>query len=754
MSQGNSTFNSSLRSPHQLEDVFAQFDPQLSPSEDLDRLHVWKENLDRLSGAWRSSRLLMAAVEPETYIVRYANETFRQLADEMGGDASIASIDRPSSLQDLFPNWGETSEPSLYRQCLLHLVLRDLYGWNAAELPLFKEPMLLECSSTSHRPRFIEFWLDLSQLSVVRLEESTEEFADLDWQHFQEVKDWKRLEDRLESDNYRIEGYLLLEGCDVTGRENILRLTQLLIDRESILSPEKFQLVNDRLRSMFHVRDTVILCAERDRVQMYVGLGQRDFSPIRYSMQSLAGSHFLRAAQANRVWNVSDLSADCKTDCERWLLKEGVRSLLLIPVVIRSSEDKSEDRQLAGLIGIMSDLPHNFNRLDCKHATELIPAFTCALRQAIQQRVSSIRNIHPSVAWRFLQEAERQSWGLPSETIVFNDVYPLYGISDIRGSSGERNRAIQADLLEQCQLGLAVLEAVCQAQQSPLTEQLRWDLIGYIEALRDQIAVDAEVTATEHLKHNVEIYFDYFARCSPEAKAAIEAYKKACDNEHHSIYTARSAYDLNLNRINTCLRNSWERSQEQMQQIIPHYCDMEISDGMDRMIYVGKSIHADFTPYHLRSLRYEQLRAICECARAIFDLKSQYATTLEVTHLVLVQDSPIDIFHDDNTEKLFDVKGTKDIRYEIVKKRIDKAVDRDTQTRITQPGMLTLVYSTDEEWDEYHQYLRYLAREGWVSTEIESGAVEPLQGVTGLKFARVRVEPATVEPETDVSGDL
>ncbi|MGC1196208.1 MAG: GAF domain-containing protein, partial [Geitlerinemataceae cyanobacterium] len=186
----------------------------------------------------------------------------------------------------------------------------------------------------------------------------------------------------------------------------------------------------------------------------------------------------------------------------------------------------------------------------------------------------------------------------------------------------------------------------------------------------------------------------------------------------------------------------------------PHYCDMEISDGMDRMIYVGKSIHADFTPYHLRSLRYEQLRAICECARAIFDLKSQHATTLEVTHLVLVQDSPIDIFHDDNTEKLFDVKGTKDIRYEIVKKRIDKAVDRETQTRITQPGMLTLVYSTDEEWDEYHQYLRYLAREGWVSTDIESGAVEPLQGVTGLKFARVRVEPATVEPETDVSGDL
>jgi hypothetical protein len=744
MSQGNSTSNSSLMGSHQLEGVFTHLDPQLPQSEGVDRLKIWKENLERLSCFWRSSRLLMAAVEPQTLIIRYANQTFRQLTEEVGDDVSL---NRQTSLVELFPDWGETEAQVLDQKCLLHLVLRDLYGWDASELPVSEEPLLLVFPRVTDRPRFIEFWFDLSQLRVTRLQEGTqaEEFADEDLKKFQEAKDWKHLEKRLVAENYRVEGYLLLEGCDVTGRESILRLTQLLIDRESILSPEKFQLVNDRLRSMFRVRDTVILCAERDRVQMYIGLGERDFSPIRYSMQSLEGSHFLRAAQANRVWNVPDLTMDCKTDCERWLLNEGVRSLLLIPVVVRSSDSQTEDRQLAGLVGMMSDRPHNFNRLDCQHATELIPAFTCALRQAIQQHVSSIRNLHSSVAWRFLQEAERQSWGLPPEPIVFNEVYPLYGISDIRGSSSERNRAIQADLLEQCQLGLAVLEAVCQAQQSPLTEQLRLDLIDYIAALRDQIAVDAEVTATEYLDRNLEVYFDYFARCSPETKVAIDAYKKACTNMHHSIYTARAVYDFTLNQINTCLRQAWERSQVLMQKTIPHYCDLEISDGMDHMIYVGKSIHADFTPYHLRSLRYEQLRAMCDCARAVFDLKSQYETTLEVTHLVLVQDSPIDIFHDENTERLFDVKGTKDIRYEIVKKRIDKAVDRDTQTRITQPGMLTIVYSTDEEWVEYHQYLRYLAREGWVDAQIELGCVEPLQGVTGLKFARVRVKPRQVE---------
>jgi hypothetical protein len=94
---------------------------------------------------------------------------------------------------------------------------------------------------------------------------------------------------------------------------------------------------------------------------------------------------------------------------------------------------------------------------------------------------------------------------------------------------------------------------------------------------------------------------------------------------------------------------------------------------------------------------------------------------------------------------MFDVKGTRDIRYELVKKRIEKAVDKDLQERITQPGMLTVVYSAEDEWEEYQQYLRYLSREGWVEPKVQTGLVESLQGVSGLKFARVRILP---EPES------
>jgi hypothetical protein len=114
---------------------------------------------------------------------------------------------------------------------------------------------------------------------------------------------------------------------------------------------------------------------------------------------------------------------------------------------------------------------------------------------------------------------------------------------------------------------------------------------------------------------------------------------------------------------------------------------------------------------------------------------------MALTHLVLVQGYTVDIVHDDTTERLFDVRGTRDTRYEIVKKRIDKACDGETGDRITQPGMLTVVYSSREEWQEYERYLRYLHREGTVDSAVEQGTVEPLQGVSGLKFARVRVNP-------------
>jgi len=119
---------------------------------------------------------------------------------------------------------------------------------------------------------------------------------------------------------------------------------------------------------------------------------------------------------------------------------------------------------------------------------------------------------------------------------------------------------------------------------------------------------------------------------------------------------------------------------------------------------------------------------------------------LQTTHLVLVQHAPLSIrFRFD--EKRFDVDGAYDIRYEIVKKRIDKALVKGTTERITQPGQLVIVYGQSSEAAEYRGYLEYLRHLGYVSGEIEDLELEELQGVHGLRALRVDIALREVPAE-------
>ncbi|NJM63712.1 MAG: GAF domain-containing protein [Oscillatoriales cyanobacterium RU_3_3] len=725
-------------------------------STEIERLKTGKQDLQWLFQFLGNRRVLIAVMEPETFALRYANAAFCRLAGWEGTPLANGPIGglfagMGITLLELFEEWDAKTAEQLYRRHLLHWVFKQSYQIDLGALRVLEEPVMAAVKSRSHpEPRFVEFWLCSEQLKIERIDPKIDEFADLhlNLMPVAEREAWLMqpnqlgiLADRLQLENYRVEGVLVLEGFDVTVQEQIRRLTQLLIDRDSMLRPDKFEKIDGYLRSLFNADGTLLLRPDGEQVQLLVARNQDSLQPVVYSMTSLEASHFLKATAANQVWNVPDLRRECDTECDRSLRKMGVRSMLLIPLVVKTVAREGCGQRVLGVVGMLCDRPNHFNGIDAQHAQELIPAFIAALRQAMQQRFSHIHNIHPAVEWRFVQEAERRSWGLPQETIVFADVYPLYGISDIRGSSDERNRAIQTDLLEQFRLGLAIVDAVCATQDTHLGQQLRLDLLDYIEHLKQKVTVDMEVRATEYLNEHLEVYFDYFLQCGPQVQAAVEAYRKACENEHNCVYGDRTRYDRMLNLISIELQETWTRWQERMQQILPHYCDIECTDGMDHMIYAGKSIDSRFSQFHLHSLRYEQLRAICDCGRTVFRLQADAQINMELAHLVLVQNTTIDIFHNKNTEKMFDVKGTRDIRYELVKKRIEKAVDKDAQERITQSGMLTVVYSTEDEWEEYQQYLRYLAREGWVDSKIQTGMVESLQGVSGLKFARVCILP-------------
>jgi hypothetical protein len=87
------------------------------------------------------------------------------------------------------------------------------------------------------------------------------------------------------------------------------------------------------------------------------------------------------------------------------------------------------------------------------------------------------------------------------------------------------------------------------------------------------------------------------------------------------------------------------------------------------------------------------------------------------------------------------VDGAYNARYEIVKKRIDKARIRGTREQVTQPGRLAVVYSHPREAAEYSQFFEFLRARGYIEGNTEEIELEDLQGARGLQALRVTVAP-------------
>ena len=93
------------------------------------------------------------------------------------------------------------------------------------------------------------------------------------------------------------------------------------------------------------------------------------------------------------------------------------------------------------------------------------------------------------------------------------------------------------------------------------------------------------------------------------------------------------------------------------------------------------------------------------------------------------------------------MEGAYDIRHEIIKKRIDKAVIKGKSERLTQPGKIAIVYSQRQEGAEYLEYIDYLRTSGYLRTRRKMWRVEDLQGAQGLKALRVTVDLRASRPQ-------
>ncbi|HJP62205.1 MAG TPA: hypothetical protein VJ844_02125, partial [Mucilaginibacter sp.] len=347
--------------------------------------------------------------------------------------------------------------------------------------------------------------------------------------------------------------------------------------------------------------------------------------------------------------------------------------------------------------------------------------------------------------WKFRREAKNfivnSNLGLAYtlKEIKFDKVYPLYGEVDIKNSSITRNLSVKNDLKNQLDALMQLLEPLRQTGQIVLAEQNLYDLREFIDDLEEGIKADTEQNIQHYLELN--IYPLLKDKTTGDGLTAdINNYFSQIDQVTGAFYANRRNYEKTLSLVNEKLVSILDSRQAEIQEFFPHYYERFKTDGVEHNLYIGSTIspEGDFKPIDLERLRLWQLLVTAEMEIEQHRLKDILPYHLDVTSLILVFSSTIAIrFRMD--EKHFDIDGAYNIRYEVIKKRIDKAHIKGTLERITREGAITVVYSKAEEEAEYRGYIRMMQSAGLLTETLEQFDVEDLQGVSGLKALRVGV---------------
>jgi hypothetical protein len=314
----------------------------------------------------------------------------------------------------------------------------------------------------------------------------------------------------------------------------------------------------------------------------------------------------------------------------------------------------------------------------------------------------------------------------------------------VRGSTDERNRAIQEDLREHLLLAREVLTKAREISPLPILSELFKRIQSILdERIASGLGSGDEYRVVSFLSRDVESIFDDMENLGPDVAQAVEDYRAEAwtPASARSIPQPPQVRGQRVSAQRPPGLPTWIGKRPTCKPAFPHYFERHRTDGVDYTIYLGASLMEDgrFNRLYLQNLRLWQIMVACGLAWHNERLKAELEFPLDTAHLILIQDSPLSIrFRYD--EKRFDVDGAYDIRHEIVRSRLDKAVVKGSGERLTQPGRVAIVYSQPGERIEIKRHLDYLRGEGFLTGEQESLDLEEMPGVQGLRALRVGID--------------
>jgi hypothetical protein len=311
---------------------------------------------------------------------------------------------------------------------------------------------------------------------------------------------------------------------------------------------------------------------------------------------------------------------------------------------------------------------------------------------------------------------------------------------DIRNSSTERSHAIQLDMIEQLELASKVVKKAQADMPFPLLQEIEFKIDKFIASASDVLQSDEELSIHDFMQGQVVSIFNHLHSTQASVKNEVEHYFASLDPQLGMLYHHRKEYEQSISKINDTLARFIDKEQASAQKVYPHYFERYVTDGIEFNIYMGQSVtpRKKFDEIYLRNMRMWQLTVLAKAAKVSNKLLEELSHPLRTTQLILAHSQPLSISFR-TEERKFDVDGAYNIRYEIVKKRIDKVRIKETNERLTQPGKIAIVYTQAKDATEYMEYIEFLQNQKLLKPGVERFDLEELQGVIGLKALRVDI---------------
>ncbi|HET8855745.1 MAG TPA: GAF domain-containing protein [Salinimicrobium sp.] len=582
-----------------------------------------------------------------------------------------------------------------------------------------------------------------------------EEEVDLLLQNIEDAALWKKM---FPPKSWIYKGFTIINLTDVTVDDAISDLKTKLLEY-NISNDEELDKFREVFQSIFKIPDLEVgFTSYNDKEGILERTGKEDSSFIlnrktdeltRKLLGEEAYEILIQQHAPFIISNVDSFFRDAKkNNLAKNLLNRGAKSVLLAPI--------AKNKRLLGILELISFRKNELNSINAIKLEDVLPYIVTSVernRTEYENRIKAViqsecTSIHPSVLWIFEKEARRyirdiDDDGLASfKDIVFEDIHPLYGQIDIVASSEARNQAIQKDLLHQLSIIEEIINLALKAEKLIIYEQVLFRIREFMEELEQNLNASSEQKVFNLLQKEVDPLLEHLKKQDSQLSKKIIQYYEKTSPETGIIYNHRKVYDEAVQQINRTMSRNIDQKQIEAQKIYPHYFERYKTDGVEHNIYIGGSLtsdkHLPFDQVYLYNLRLWQLSTMVEMENKFYRLQEEMPITLEAASLILVFSSTLSIRYRMD-EKKFDVDGTYNARYEIIKKRIDKACIKGTDERVTQKGKLAIIYSQRSDEKEYLRYIQYLQAKKYLGEEVELLELEDVQGVIGLKVIRVKI---------------